>query len=79
MAKLEQLAKELESLNRPDLEELIENVRNDNFRTAILIRDLTVYKLKFFANKLASGHYDQVISENKDNDANKIPETTKTN
>lgn len=59
MSKLEKLAIELESLERKGLESLIAHVRNDSYRRDMLIQELISLKLRFFANRLAYGEYEQ--------------------
>lgn len=83
LPNLEVLARELESLGKPGLQELVANVRDNEFRRDILIRDLQKLKLNFFAKKLASGFYDAqlhvVFSDKGENDIENISETTPEN
>ncbi len=56
--KLEELARELETLNRPDLAGLISQVRDDSFDRANLIDQMLALQLGFPASKLKNGYYD---------------------
>jgi len=58
MPKLEVLAKELESLGKANLKDVIAHVRDDNYSRERLIKELIAAKCRFFAGKLATGVYD---------------------
>lgn len=81
--KLEELARELETLNQKDL---ATKARNDSYPRGELIKELIAAKLKLFAAKISSGYYDERYQEftvwlknlqNK-NDTAKIQPTTET-
>lgn len=57
--KLERLARELETMRNPQLDELIAHVRNDKYDRETLIRELVDARLRFFANRLKEMYYDQ--------------------
>jgi len=60
MPKLEELAKELESLGKDNLKDIIAHVRDDNYDHFRLVKELTAAKCTFFAWKLRVGAYGNV-------------------
>ena len=62
MPKLEDLAKELETMidRKAELSGLITHVRDDNYNRDLLLKELINHKLRYFAQKLKSGYYELI-------------------
>lgn len=71
---LEELAKELETLQKgsaekgevKDYKDLIAHSRNDGYSRALLISELVAAKLKYFADKVTARYYESKTAETKE-------------
>lgn len=59
LPKLERLAREIETMQDPELASLVLHARDNMYDRDTLIQELIDAHLRFFAKKLKDGYYDE--------------------
>lgn len=58
LPKLERLAREIESMNNPNLTSIVAHIRDDKYDRVKLAEELTEARCRFFAMRLMENYYD---------------------